>query len=169
MQVPMLFREVQRMRSAWVWGLVLISPTVLLYAVLRQIVWDHPFGDHPAPDGLLIVMAVVFGLGLPVLFWILRLETEVRADGLYVRYFPFHPSFRRIPIEGLRRWEVRTYSPIREYGGWGIRQGRRGRAYNASGNRGVELEFNSGERILIGSQHPDQLAAALDSLRSPQA
>jgi len=57
---------------------------------------------------------------------------------------------------------VLTYSPISDYGGWGIRYGSIGKAYNVSGNRGVQLELLNGERILIGSQKPEELAAAID-------
>ena len=40
----------------------------------------------------------------------------------------------------------------REYGGWGIRGGLRGtKAYNVSGNRGVELMLADGRTVLIGS------------------
>jgi hypothetical protein len=56
---------------------------------------------------------------------------------------------------------VRTYRPIRDYGGWGIRYGRNGKAYNVSGNRGVMLEFSHGQKLLIGSQKPGDLANAI--------
>jgi hypothetical protein len=92
----------------------------------------------------------------------INLTTEVRSDGLYIRFFPFHLSFRRIPLDDLKAYEARTYSALREYGGWGIRWGWRGKAYNVRGNRGVQLELSNGERILIGSQRAEQLAEALD-------
>ncbi|MBW8868301.1 MAG: hypothetical protein JF610_13410, partial [Acidobacteria bacterium] len=44
---------------------------------------------------------------------------------------------------------------------WGLRFGRRGRAYSISGNRGVELTLADGRRVMIGSQRADELAAAL--------
>jgi hypothetical protein len=61
------------------------------------------------------------------------------------------------------RWEARTYRPILEYGGWGIRYSPFGQgcAYNVSGNRGVQLELADGQRILIGSQRAEELARAI--------
>ncbi|MHC4338483.1 MAG: hypothetical protein ACYSTG_11155 [Planctomycetota bacterium] len=62
---------------------------------------------------------------------------------------------------------ARTYKPIREYGGWGIRYSFRkgiGRAYNMSGNKGVQLVFKNGKKLLIGSQKPDELAQAINSI-----
>ena len=73
-----------------------------------------------------------------------------------------------VPIESIRSVEVVTYRPIADYGFWGIRSGRDGeRALIARGNRGVRLELTDGSKLLIGSQKPELLAAALDrSLRT---
>lgn len=63
--------------------------------------------------------------------------------------------------DSIRHSEVRTYSPLKEYGGWGIRYGSNGKAYNVSGNQGVQLEFRDGKRLLVGSQLPLELLNAL--------
>jgi hypothetical protein len=68
---------------------------------------------------------------------------------------------RTIAPAQIARWEARTYRPIRDYGGWGVRFGPRGRAYNVSGNRGVEITLANGKRVLVGSQRADDLAAAI--------
>ena len=61
---------------------------------------------------------------------------------------------------------ARTYSPLREYGGWGLRGWGTSRAYNVSGNRGVELTLQDGSSIMIGSQRADELAQAIVSAQS---
>jgi hypothetical protein len=50
-----------------------------------------------------------------------------------------------------------AFRPIMEYGGWGIRRGANGWAYNVSGNRGVRLVFRDGSTFLIGSQRAEEL------------
>ena len=62
----------------------------------------------------------------------------------------------------MSRHYVHTYDPIGEYGGWGIKYGKMGKAYNVSGNRGVQLEFADRKSILIGSQKPEQLDSAIE-------
>ena len=57
---------------------------------------------------------------------------------------------------------MRSYNPIRDYGGWGIRWGTKGKAYNVSGNRGLYLEFSDGKQLLIGLQKPEEFVEALD-------
>ncbi len=38
----------------------------------------------------------------------------------------------------------------------------RGKVYNISGNRGIQLDFIDGKRLSIGSQKPEELAKAID-------
>jgi hypothetical protein len=159
------FREAQRFSQPWLWGLVLIAPAVFLYAFVQQLILGKPFGENPMSDGLLIVMGLLIGGGLPWLFYSARLVTEVRTDGLYVRFSPFHRRPRRIAPEEIASCEARTYRAIREYGGWGIHSGRSGRAYNVRGDRGVQLVLRDGRRLLIGSQCADELAAHINALR----
>ena len=107
-------------------------------------------------------LVIFFCAALVYLFLAMRLVTEVRGDGLHVRFFPFHLRPLVFRPGELRSWEAVTYSPLWEYGGWGIRYGPKGKAYNVSGNRGVMLTFRDGRRHLVGSQKPEELAAALD-------
>ena len=114
------------------------------------------------------VWLLVALLVLPVvaIFWFGKLVTELYPEGLRIQYFPFHWRARHFPIAGLAAATARTYRPIAEYGGWGLRGWGRNRAWNVSGNRGVQLVFHDDRRLLLGSQHADELAAAV---RSAQA
>lgn len=156
------FREVQRFRQWWLWLIILAVPGVCLYGVIQQIVFDKPFGDDPLSDGGLLAVTVIFGGGLPLLFYAVNLTVEVRRDGLYLRYFPFHLRFHRIPFDTIARARARIYSPLREFGGWGIRWGKEGKAYSVSGDRGVQIEFKNGKKLLIGSRRAEELALALN-------
>jgi hypothetical protein len=155
------YREVQHFRQPWVWLLIAGVFGVTVWSFVQQIVLRRPFGQNPASDTVVMIIALVFGIAFPVLFLVANLTVEVRSDGLYYRFFPFHWSFRRISAETLSKHEVHKYRPIRDYGGWGIRYGRGGKAYNVSGDRGVMLELSDGSRLLIGSQKPEDLANAI--------
>jgi len=111
-----------------------------------------------------IVCGTLVPLGIGLLVWVARMETEVRSDGVYIRYVPFHRRFRRFKAEDLSEYHARTYRPLLEYGGWGIRCGWKGRAYNVGGNRGVQLAFRNGRRMLIGSSKASELEAAIHSI-----
>jgi len=141
-----------------------------LSVVISVIALQEAFAGEGSQETLEIVLAVVFGIGVPTaitaLFFLLKLETEVRSDGLYVRYFPFHIRFKRFAADELSEYYARKYKPIREYGGWGIRCGLfgKGKAYNTSGNKGVQLVFKNGKRLLIGSQKAEELENAIRSI-----
>lgn len=158
---PCLYREVQHFRQWWLWVLIAGIAGVSVWSFIQQIVMDRPFGQNPGPDWVVVVTGAVFGLGLPALFCAANLTTEVRPDGLYYRFFPFHWSLQRIPAERLAGFAPHRYSPLRDYGGWGIRYASGGKAYNVSGNRGVMLELSDGRKLLIGSQKPEEMAEAM--------
>lgn len=162
------FYEVQRFRQTWVLALVLPISLFLIvlfgYGMIKQLILGHPWGGRPLSDTALAIIGplwILFGVGLAYLFYSLKLVTEVQTDGLYVRFFPL--THHKIPFENIKHCEGRTYSPIREFGGWGIRYGKRGKAYNVSGNQGVQLELSNGKRFLIGSQRPEELARAIEA------
>jgi len=157
-----LYREAQYFRQLWLWVIVLFISLLSIYGLIQQVILGIPFGNNPAPDAILVIIAVIFGLILPLFLYKTNLTIEVHSDGLYIRFFPFHLSFHKIATEYIKEFKARSYSPLKEYGGWGIRYGRDGKAYNVSGNRGVQLHLSDGKQLLIGSQKPDELCEALN-------
>lgn len=134
------------------------------YGLIQQIVLGIPFGDRAMPNAALAL--VTAGVTLTSLWlWNMHLVTEVRESELWMKFVLLWRP-RSIPFEELISAEAVTYRPIRDFGGWGIRMGRKGRAYNVSGNRGVQLVLRGNERFLIGSQQPDELARALNERMS---
>lgn len=161
------FHEVQQFRQGLIWILLLLTALFVVilfgYGMFKQFVLDQAWGNRPMSDTVLAIVgsvSILFVVGITYLFYVLKLITEVRNDGLYIRFFPL--SHQIIPFDNIKKCEVRKYSPIREYGGWGIRWGRKGKAYNVSGNRGVQLELLEGKPIRIGSQRPEELGRAIN-------
>ena len=144
METDTAFREVQRFRQRWLW--TLLGGVALLMLVLGPISWG----------GLIVIGAIAAFL------YNLRLQTEVRADGIYFKMWPLHWSFRRIPRSEVKRYEAKQYKPLREFGGWGIRWAPGKLAYNVRGNQGVWIERTNGRAILVGSQNPEKFVEAID-------
>jgi hypothetical protein len=162
------FCEIQQFRQTWIWLLVLPISLFLIilfgYGMIKQLIFGQPWGGKPLSNTALAIIGplwILFGIGLSYLFSSMKLITEVRDDAIYIRFYPL--SHQRISFEDISRYEARTYNPIREFGGWGIRYGRRAKAYNVSGTRGVQLELSNGKRILIGSQRSEELARAIEA------
>jgi len=160
------FREVQRFRQKWLWiaiAVVLLGLVISFgYGMIKQLVFGHPWGNRPMSDTALAIVGplmILMGIGLSWFFYVIKLLVEVRKDGVHINFVPL---VRRTVLFGnIVDCKVRTYRPIREYGGWGVKYGRAGKAYNVSGNRGVQLKLSTGNGLLIGSQRPEELAQAI--------
>ncbi len=102
-------------------------------------------------------IALVVALILVVALTGMRMRTVVEGDVIRVRLFPLLNT--QIRIADVAEAKARKYSPIGEYGGWGIRRGwSSGWAYNMRGDEGVQLVLRDGKKILIGSQRAGELA-----------
>lgn len=99
------------------------------------------------------------GLGLAVGEFLVPLRVTLFPSELEIR-FGRRTRFR-IPLRHIARAYARRYHPLKEYGGWGIRQGRDGRAFTISGKEGVQLVLRSGTRVLVGSRQAAELASAI--------
>ena len=158
---PVLFREEQRFTQIWIWLLILFVAGLQWWGFIQQIIFGQPWGDNPAPDWMMILFWLLFGIGMPAFFVYLRLIVTVTDAAVTIH---FRPLMRRsIPMADITSVEAETYSPLRSYGGWGIRGLNKNRAYSISGNQGVALILNNGDRILIGSLRAEEMALAIET------
>lgn len=162
-EISSIYREEQQFRQVWIWVIVSALAGLAWYTAMMQLLLHRPFGNRPMPDIPLVINWIIFGIGLPALFLIARLVTEVRNDGIYIRFFPFHWTFRKIAFTEVKQFKARAYRSFREYGGHGIRYGSKGMAYTVSGDRGVQIELLNGKRLLIGSQRAEELSRAIQT------
>jgi hypothetical protein len=169
----LIFQEKQKFKQKWVWAIVLLSSlTVIIsfgWGFIQQLIYKKPYGNNPMGDIPLLILGIcfilIFGFGLPALFAATNLTTEIRTDGIYYKFFPFHMNFHRIGFNQIKSYEIRKYSPIREYGGWGIRYSfKGGKAYNVYGNIGLQLVLTTGQKILLGTQKGEEWKGNLDRL-----
>lgn len=166
-----LFREVQRFKDTLVWPLIVVpivaACVYVLYVVARTLIFHG--GDGPGMVTAAAVLGVAFytikGFAwLAILCYAARLEVEVRHDGLYLRLLPFQFKPRHVPWSEIERADITSYRVFSRPGGRGYLRGRQWRAWTVRGNEGVQLVTRDGRRLLIGSQAPQQLAAAIYSL-----
>ncbi len=175
MESQLLFREDQRFRSPFLWiplfGATAFCCGTILWMVQRQVIQDIPFGEDAMSNSqMLLLGGAIILLDLLFLGFMasLKLQTEVTTEGLFIRFWPLHRKTRLIDMEDVASIGAVEYRPAMEYGGWGIRYGRNGRAYNVTGNLGVRIDYGSGYHLLIGTCHPQELEAALVAMMAAQ-
>jgi len=138
-----LFHETQRMRQPWIWALLALA--TVLSIVLSSVI------------GLAIVLIVA------ALLYSIRLITEVRTDGIYIRFAPIHRSFRRLPLDQITGVE-RTEFGLLTYGGIGIRWTPDTVAYMTTRGSGVKVDRENAKSVVIGSREPAELVSAFEGL-----
>jgi len=141
-----LFEEKQKFTQWWLWVILLSFPIISV----------GPFDDNE-----INLYYVLIGLAIPLLFYLFELRIKVNKDGLHYQFFPFHLKFYTIKMEEIESFKAMEYSPLKEYGGWGIKYGFKGKAYNVNGNKGVKVFLKNGSNIMFGSQNHKELAKAL--------
>ena len=155
------FEETQKFNQVWLWILlVAISVWVLIQFPLSIFISssEDPVSSHSI---IMFLISLAFVVGLNSLMFFARLKTKVTDDGVSILFHPFINKPKTFKWENIKEAYVRKYRPIWEYGGWGIRYRWSGRAYNTSGNMGLQLIMNSGKKILIGTHKPEELDAFL--------
>lgn len=159
-----LYQETQHFRAWWLILAVGFVAVMAWAGFIYQVILGHEFGDNPAPNWMMVVILAVFGIVFPLFWYFMALHVEVKHDEISIRFFPI--LTRKIWVADIKSSESRHYNPLLNYGGWGIRwAGPNNMAYNVQGNQGVQLELNNGQRVLIGSQYAEQLAAAIKEAR----
>jgi hypothetical protein len=146
-----IFEENQKFTQWWLWVILLSFPIIAL----------GPFDENTVN-----IYHVLIGLFIPFLFYLFELRLKVNVEGLHYQFFPFHFKSHTIKLEDIESIKAMEYSPLKEYGGWGIKYGFKGKAYNVSGNKGVKIYLKNGLNIMFGSQKHKELAKALKQVRN---
>ena len=162
------FQEIQRFRQPWVWlGLVpavLLPALIFSYGMVQQLVWEEPWGGAGTTNAFLILvggLVVVGAIAIVSLLAATRLRVTVDGERLSVSLPPL--SARTVDLKDIAGHAPVHYQPLRAHGGRGKRRIPNGWAYTVCGTDGVEVTLTNGERIVIGSQVPDELDRALSS------
>ncbi len=150
-----MFHEIQRFNKWWHY-LFIGSPLILIFGIVLALYADLFPVQGPATT-LILATAAISTILLFVWFLCLKLETRIDAQGIYVRFHGIPFCKRSISWQDIKTISVISYSPLSDYGGWGVRYGMAGNGwcYNVSGNDGIKLFYQSDKPFLIGTQQAD--------------
>jgi len=152
-----MFVEIQRITQWWVWALMLIPMALALFVVVL-------FLARPQLRGALL-LPVALSVTVMAMTLTMRLGVAVTSQQVIARFLLLR---RRIAISEIASFRSITYG-LRDFGGWGIKWARDGTlVLNISGNRAIRIKRRRGKSLILGTQRPDEFAAALQALGVPR-
>lgn len=103
---------------------------------------------------LIIILAILIVLNLILPS---NLTTQIRSDGIYVRFPPFQPAFAKFYWTDIAEVYLRNYDALSEYYGWGIKISAKGTGYIVAGDVGIQIIFKNGNKVLITTKKGDEV------------
>ncbi len=153
----MNFTESQRMFDS-TFNKIIILLVVILFGKILYTNITEGFQTSSILSLILLPLCII-------LFVVFRVKTEVSKDGIHVRITPFNLTNQMITWKETTKVEVVEYSAIKEYGGWGYRRSKTGKAINPSGKFGLKIHFKDGKHLLVGTRKPDELKSFLKTIK----
>lgn len=112
--------------------------------------------ESPDMPGRLRLASVTFmaAAGALVQWLVAGLTVRLYRDEMKVGLGSAAAIAKRIRYDDILRTESVRYSPLREFGGWGVRFRGKKRAWTARGHRAVVLHLADGIQLYVGSDRP---------------
>jgi hypothetical protein len=148
------FEETQRFTTWIVWLAMIGTLLVLVAAIIHQIVTGESIGNHPASNGALIAILLIYYVPAISLMLYARLTVRITNDTIYYGWNIPTKDLNTIKWADVQSSEIITY----KYVGHGYRLTKKyGIVYNTKGNKGLLITKKSGEKVLLGSLKIDEL------------
>jgi Family of unknown function (DUF6141) len=128
--------------------------TVIVFAALAINLFLHSGKTTEFSYLLITVVTILIILNFLLPF---NLITQIRTDGIYVRFPPLQPSFVKFYWGDVSEVYIRNYDALSEYFGYGIRISPQGTGYIVAGNTGIQIIFKNGNKVLVTTQKPGEI------------
>ena len=149
------FTETQKFNKWWMY-LLFSSPflIVTISFLLVQLNIIEPTNGEKSPPEILIIL--VFCILFLIWGITIRLKTTINENGIYANFLGIPFCNKQFTWDEIQSIKVIEYSPLMDYGGWGIRMGFNGWCYNVSGKIGIKFTRTNGKPFLIGTQQKEE-------------
>ena len=143
-----VFNETQVFKQWWLWAILVITLCVTAIPLFKI---GGGFNSYKWNLlGFIPVLLII------VMFIVIKLETRIDRNGITAEFTPFRIFKRHYNWKEINKCYVRKYSAISEYGGWGVRGFGTAKAYNVSGNIGIQIVTKDNHKFLIGTNKPEE-------------
>lgn len=160
-----VFSETQRSNQWWMKLIVVALLAFVVFCLHTWFIAKESTGNVMVTDTTGPIIVIVSLIAPLVLLLAIKLRTSIDEIGIHYQFLPFHLSKKTVRWNKLEKCYVRTYSPIKEYEGWGYRTSfgkKKGSVFNVKGNRGIQLEFKTDKIVLIGTQKDSEATEVIN-------
>ena len=103
-------------------------------------------------------------IGVLLLLFFGGQRTRVSRNGIIIRYGLMGIPIFRCQLSEIEGHRIRSFAPLADFGGYGIRVAKGVTAYYLAGRMGVQLDLVNRRSVLIGSSSPERLAVVIEAL-----
>ena len=152
-----VFIENQRFNQWWIHLIILIPMFSIVLPLLLNT--EKIFSNKDLSNILipLVIIILVYSFILSV-----KLKTRIDEKGIHYQFFPIRLKLKFVPWNDLDECYCRSYRPLSKFGGYSTN----GKALNIRGKWGVQLVFNNGKKLLLGTQKPEDIKRILETYRN---
>lgn len=158
-----VFKEEQQFTQLWLLVLLALCLIVPVTLIIKE--YTQQNSTMSSTEFIFVLLGIVASFAFIFIF---KLTTRIDEYGIHYQFFPFHFSFKKIAWSEINKAYIRTYDPIGEYGGWGLKGGflwnkGKGTAINISGNIGIQIELKNNKKLLIGTKKEQEAKHVLEN------
>lgn len=148
-----VFKESQGYVGTWVAYLIILLevPVLILLSVLFYQAEDK--GEL----GFALTLVVFIMGSVFLLIFNIKLQTRIDETGVAFKFTPFINQWRKFNPEQIRSVQVIRYSPITDYGGWGLKGNSKTKVFSILGDEGLLLDIGEKKKIMIGTARGKEL------------
>jgi len=137
---------------AYIYLLTILVPLIMFVSGISMWAYSPWFTAIFVVIGILMILP--FG-GLRTIVTAKELSIRLGMTGIRV----FH-----IGMDQIAAVEIHAFSPLRDFGGYGIRVNSEMQAFYFKGNTGVKLTRSDGKKFLVGSDNTERLATIIKTV-----
>lgn len=111
-----MFEEVQGSDQAGLREFCKVTTGIFLTALIFNLVLQKGTINTLA----ILLIIGIFSCIIVILLSDIKMVTQVRTDGIYIRFPPFLPSFKKYYWDDIQEVYIRKFDALKEYYGWGF-------------------------------------------------
>jgi hypothetical protein len=169
--MKILYKEEQKFNRRLT--LAFLGPITILTAIALYSQYLHTPHEMGIKFYLTLSLLVIQTITI-IIVCTAKLQTVITETEIILDFYPILFTPKKITWNEVESFKIRKYNPITEYGGWGApliklpspRGFNRNRALNTQGDIGLQLHLKDGNKLLVGTQKPNELEMALLTLNN---